>query len=193
MSAHVGGAARPRALEPAEAAWLAAVPCALLTLLLIVAIGGPLGRLLLTPDPATEAFWASIGRDPQPAEHGRFLVGLIGIPLLAGAVLSSARPRVRERLRLAPEAIGRLVLASQLVGLAFVVLCFAAQNNVLFSADFVSWPHRMYFKWPTLLLAALLPLAAWTLLRGRDVGARFARVVRETPRRRALCLAAAAL
>jgi hypothetical protein len=192
-SAHVGTAARPRALEPAEAAWLAAVPCALLTVALIVAIGGPLGRLLLTPDPSTEAFWASVVRDPQPAEHGRFLVGLIGTPLLVGAVLASARPRVRERLRLAPEAIQRLVLSSQLLGLAFVVVCFAAQNNVVFSADFVYWPHRMYFKWPTLLLAALLPLAAWALLRGRDVGAGFLAAVRETPRRRVICLALAAL
>jgi hypothetical protein len=193
MSAHVGGAARPRALEPAEAAWLAAVPCALLTLALIVAIGGALGRLLLTPDPVREAFWASIGRDPQPAEHGRFLVGLVGAPLLAAAVFCSGHPHVRERLRLAPEAIRRLVLASQLLGLAFIVVCFAAQNNIVFSADFVFWPHRMYFKWPTLLLAALLPLAAWALLRGRDIGARFMAAVRETPPRRMICLAAAAL
>jgi hypothetical protein len=185
--------ARPaRTLEAAELAWVAAVPCALLTLALVLLIGGPLGRALLTPR-ASEAFWPAIARDPQPAEHGRFLVGLIGPPLLAAVVLATLHRRVRLRLRLPASAIRPLVLASQLVGLAFVALCFAAQNNVIFSADFYFWPHRMYFKWPTLLVAAALPLAAWALLRGSDAGARFAAAVRETPTRRLACIAAAAL
>jgi hypothetical protein len=51
----------------------------------------------------------------------------------------------------------------------------------------------MYFKWPTLVVAAALPALALALLRGRDVRGRFLHAVQETPARRGACIAVAAL
>jgi hypothetical protein len=181
-----------RALAPDELAWIAGVPIALLTVAAIVVLGPVLGRALLRP--GDEGFWSSIGANPQPLQHGRFLVGLAGPPLLAALVLVvSTRASLRERIRLAPGAIRALVAGSQALLLAFVVVCFAAQNNVVFSADFVYWPHRSFFTGRTLAIALLLPALALWAARRRPPGARVAALLRETRARRLACLALAAL
>ncbi|HZV73492.1 MAG TPA: hypothetical protein VFF79_07235 [Conexibacter sp.] len=180
-----------RGLEPGELAWIAALPCALLTLAAIVLLGPVLGQLFLMPHP--HELWPTVEAIPQPEEHGRFLVGLIGPPLLAAAVLAHAHARAPRRPALRPTTIRALVLAGQLVLIAFVVICFAAQNNVVFSADFIFWPHRMYFKWPTLVVALTLPAVVLVVLRGRELTTAFLRAVRETRARRIVCFAAAAL
>jgi hypothetical protein len=181
-----------RTLAPEELAWIAALPVALLTIAALVVLGPVIGRALLTP--GHEGFWPTIGADPQPLEHGRYLVGLAGPPLLAALVLvAAARPALRERIRLAPATAGRLVLASQALLVAFVALCFAAQNNVLFSADFVFWPHRAYFTLPTLLVALALPALALEAMRHRGLRDRAAGLLRETRTRWIACLALAVL
>jgi len=181
-----------RTLAPEELAWIAAVPVALLTIAAIVVLGPVLGRTFLRP--GNEGFWPTIGADPQPLEHGRYLVGLAGPPLLAALVLiAAARPALRARLALPAAAIRALVLSSQLLLVAFVALCFAAQNNVLFSADFVFWPHRAYFTLPTLLVALALPALALEAMRHRGLRARAAGLLRETRARRNACLALAVL
>lgn len=173
--------------EPWELAWIAALPCALLTLVALVLLGPPLGSLLLTP--RRGVLWPTIEALPQPEQHGRFLVGLIGPPLLAAVVL--AQPRLRLTLR--PSAIRALVLASQLGLLALILVSFAATNNVLLSADFIGWPHRAYFSWETLLVALALPAIALAALRGRELTGWFARATRETPGRRVACAVLAGL
>lgn len=182
---------RPRAATPGETAWIAAVPCALLTVLGMVLLGPPIGHAFLTPDP--NDFFAGSAIVPHPEEHGRFLVALLGPPALAAFVLTQASPRMRARLRLPERTIRALVRTAQVGWLAVVALCFAAQQDVVLNADFPTWPRYFYFRWPTLLVALLLPAAALVLLRGRQLTAIVRAHAREAPRRRLFCAALAAL
>src|SRR5690242_15076742 len=79
------------ALSPAVAAWLAAVPAALLTLAAIVLLGPPLGALLF-PHP-TAQFWPSIHYSvrPEPTEQARYLIALTAPLTLAGLTLLLVR------------------------------------------------------------------------------------------------------
>jgi hypothetical protein len=188
---HTSTRSGARALAPDELAWIAGVPVALLTLGALVLLGPVIGHAFLEPGHA--GLWPTIEANPQPVEHGRYLVALAGPPLLVALVLVvSLRPRLHDSLRLGPGAIRVLVILSQLLLIAFVLICFAAQNNIVFSADFPRWPHRMYFKWPTLLIALLLPpLALWAARRA-DLR-RMPALLFETRRRRIVCLALAAV
>jgi hypothetical protein len=189
--AHAGARGNVRRLEPSEIAWIAAPPCALATVLLVVLLGPLIGNALLQPDPAREAFWPDLGVVPEPIQHGRFLAGLLGPPLLVGLVLASAHPRMRVRLR--AGTIAGLVLAGQASLLAFLLICLAAQNDIGFNADFVRSPHLRYFSATTLLVAAALPALALMLLRRQPLAARLRDLTRETTARRLGCLLAAML
>ena len=174
----------------AELAWIAAPACALLTLAAIVLVGPLVGRLFLMP--RRDVFWATIEADPQPLEHGRFLVGLLGAPLLAAVPLAWSGGPAPGPPTLRPRTIRALVLGAQLALIAFLVLCFAAQNNIVFSADFVPrWPHRSFFTPATLVVAGALPVLALLLLRGGRADRVLAHLARETRVRRLACLALA--
>src|SRR6185436_10163453 len=71
---------RPRALEPADVAWLAAVPCAALTALAVLLLGPPLATLLPAAD--LSRFWPRQPLLPEPVEHARYGLALLGPPLL---------------------------------------------------------------------------------------------------------------
>jgi hypothetical protein len=182
-----------RCAKPSEIAWIAALPCALVTVLAVVLVGPHLGDALLKPNPAREAFWPALDVRAEPTQHGRFLAGLIGPPLLAAIVLVSGRADVHARLHGRAQTIAGLVWASQASLIAFLASCFAAQNDLGFNADFVLSPHRRYFTWPTLLVAAALPALALALLRGERIERALRRRLRETSALRAACLLAAAL
>jgi len=174
----------------AELAWIAAPACALLTLAAIVLVGPLVGHLFLMPRHGV--FWAYIEADPQPLEHGRFLVGLLGAPLLAAVPLAWSGVPARGRPALRPRTIRALVLGAQLALIAFLLLCLAAQNNVVFSADFVPrWPHRSFFTATTLVVACALPAVALLLLRSGRADRALARLARETRARRFACRALA--
>jgi hypothetical protein len=181
-------ARRTGALGTTEAAWLAVLPCALVTTAVVALLGPPLGDAFLGP--GDEAFWPSAGIRPEPAEHGRYLLALLGPAALAAAVLASARWTLR-----APDALaGRATLAAQVALVAFVALCFAAQYDVLVSAYRPEWEaHVRYFTPPTLLVALLAPPLLLALLRRGEVAARVAGLVRETPARRVGAAVAAVL
>ncbi|MGN6190408.1 MAG: hypothetical protein ACTHOE_16075 [Conexibacter sp.] len=166
----------------AELAWIAAPACALLTLAAIVLVGPLVGHLFLMP--RRGVFWATIEADPQPLEHGRFLVGLLGAPLLAAVPLAWSASRT-PRPALRPRTIRGLVLGAQVVLVAFLALCLAAQNDILFSADFLPrWPHRAFFTPATLIIAAALPALALLLLRSGRADRALARLAHETRARR---------
>jgi hypothetical protein len=179
---------RASVLRTADVAWAAVLPCLLVTAVLVGLLGPPLGRAFLGPSDVT--FWPETVPIPEPAEHGRYLLSLVGPVLLAAAVLASARWSVR-----ASDALARrLALATQLLLAAFVALCFAAQYDVLLSAYRPQWEaHVRYFTVPTLLVALALPLLTVALMRRPAVAARAAALVRETPAKRVVALVAAVL
>jgi hypothetical protein len=182
------GTRRASVLRTADVAWVAVLPCVLVTAVVVALLGPPLGRAFLGPSDVT--FWPTTVPAPEPEEHGRYLLSLLGPALLAAAVLASARWSVR-----AGDALTRrLALATQLLLAAFVVLCFAAQYDLLVSAYRPQWEaHVRYFTVPTLLVALALPALLLALMRRPGAAARVARLVHETPARRVAALVAAVL
>jgi hypothetical protein len=120
-----GAAASARALTPAELAWLAAVPCALVVFGLLMLLGPPLGHALLAPRGAV--FWPSVqgiqAIRPEPVEHARYLIALLG-PVLACAAVA-ARTRSAQ---LPPRWTGSLVAASQAIVVVALAVALAAQR-----------------------------------------------------------------
>lgn len=176
------------ALRTAEVAWIAVLPCALLTVALVALLGPPLGDALLRP--GDEAFFPAAGIRPEPAEHGRYLLALLGPAALASAVLASARwtPRGSERV------VRAGVLSAQVALAAFVALCLAAQYDVLLTAYRPEWEaHVRYFTLRTLAVAVAAPLLLLILLQREVLAARAVAFARETPTRRAGALAFAVL
>jgi hypothetical protein len=175
-------------LQPGELAWLAAPACALLTVLLAALLGPPLGDAFLGPGP--ESFWPRAGAVPEPAEHGRYLLSLVGPALLAGAILlGTLRPRRVD------ERLGRVgTLAAQLLLVGFLAACFLAQYDIGVSAYRPEWEaHVRYFTPATLAVALALPALLAAILRREALAARADGLVRETRGRRVGALVVATL
>jgi hypothetical protein len=176
-----------RALDSTQLAWIAALPCALLTALAVALLGPPLGHAFFQP--GGETFWPKVPIHVEPVEHARYVLALLGPAALAAAVLAGARRQLH-----ANEAFARAAtLGAQLALLAGVALCFLAQRDVLIKTTRPSWPRAVYFTVPTLLVATLVAALAVLLPRRRAVRAHVAAFVRETPVRRIGALALAAL
>jgi hypothetical protein len=196
-SAPGGGAVRvavrapARALAPSEAAWLAAVPCALLLLAAIVVLSPALGRLVFAPPPNT--FWPSIAGQvrPEPTEHASYLLA-VGAPLLlAGAIAASAR----RPLRLGDLAPRVLIAASQLALGAFVVVALVKQHSDVFDWRY-TYPiptRRAYFTWETTGVAVVFAVLAWAAISSDRVLVRALGLLRDTRARRAGAATVAAL
>jgi hypothetical protein len=157
---------RPRqadVLRAGDVAWVAALPCTVVTVALVALLGPPLGRTFLGPGSGA-TFWSGIVPQPEPVEHGRYLLSLLGPALLAAAVLAGAR-----RLPPVPPRLARSwVLATQIALLAFLALCLAAQYDLVGSAYRPQWEmHARYFTPRTLLVAFLAPPLLLALLRRR--------------------------
>jgi len=188
MGEVVGTVRRVRVLTPAELAWIAAVPCALAALVAVLALGPPLGHALIRPPPPAQGLWPpdwheSSGR-PEPVEVGRYLVAAAAP--MGAAILVFALARRQPAL---PGALIRpLVLASQLLTVAFVAFAFLGQHEVVFADR----PLPPLFGVGTLLVAALLTVAALAVLGRPGVARPLVRLARETPLRRRACFALAA-
>lgn len=183
------GAARP--LTPAEIAWLAAVPCAAVTALVVLALGPALGAVLF-PEPDT-AFWLPYQSavHPEPTEQARYLL-LLGAPLLLTAAVAGA---ARRGPRLAPATAARLVTAAQALGIAALVACVAAQYAYEFGPLYTaagSEPRTVYFTPATLLVAGLIAAALAAAIGREQVRARWEQLRAETPARRIAATLAAA-
>jgi len=175
-------------LRPAEVAWLAAPACALLTVALVALLGPPLGDAFLGP--GSETFWPTAGAVPEPQEHGRFLMSLLGPVALVAAILLSARRPLRLEAQLARGA----VLAAQLLLVGFLALCVLAQYDVLISAYRPQWEaHVRYFTPATLAVALALPALLPALLRRERVADGARRLAQETQARRIGALVVAVL
>lgn len=182
--------ATARALTTGELAWLAALPCAAVTVALVAALG-PLAGDALLPRSSVRFFEASL-RDlmPEPHEQGRFLVALLGPLLLAGATaLLARRPR-----RLRAGLVTPFVWGAQLALVAFAVACVVVQRGLVFAYPGYQPIRQQYFTNAT-YVAALLGAGAIVALvrspRARALIAGWARA--STARRVAWTLAAALL
>jgi hypothetical protein len=108
--------ARPGA---ATAAWLCALPCAALTIALVVLLGPPLSHVIYS---GHVAILPGVERHPEPVEDTRYLISLLGPVLLAASLML-----VAPRLRLSRRAGVTGAAVAQLVALAVVVACVVRQ------------------------------------------------------------------
>lgn len=184
--AGAGRVRRPAPLEPAEVAWLAVLPCAAVIVLAVLLLGPPFGRAFF--EPAGDHFWPDVEVLPEAVEHGRFVLALLGAPLLAAVVVASRRwPLVM------PPALARIgIAAGQASTIALLALALLAQHNVLVRSYIPPVLPERIFTVPTIVVAAALAIALATVLSRRDV-ARFAPLVRETRARRLASTLIAAL
>jgi len=174
-------------LTPAAVAWLAVLPCAIVTVLAIVLLGPPLGHAFF--EPAGDRFWPDVEVLPEPVEHGRFVLALLGAPLLAAAVAASRRWPLTL-----PSAVARIgIAAAQAATVGLLVLALLAQHNILFRSYIPPIRPERIFTVPTIVVAAALAVAIAALLPRREVVARLAPFVRETRARRIACTLIAAV
>lgn len=178
------------AADPGSLAWLLAIPAGLLAIGLVLLLGPPLGDVLRSGESGAYTFWEELSWavNPEPAEQGRFLLAL-ALPLaFAGALAAAARRPLVVPPRVA--AVG--VPCAQALLLAFVVLCVAEQQRLVYEVP-IYQPgishHWRYFTPLTLAVAVVLAGAAALALEQADLRARLARLVRETPRRHIAALA----
>ena len=181
------------ALSAGESAWLAALPCALVLLAIVVLLGPPLGRALFEPTGA-EHIWPRFYQlhavRPEPTEHARYVLALLG-PLL---VVGAAWPLRGRGVRAIVPTIATLLAQAALA--AFVVICVIAQREHRYEGAFTGgrgFRATIYFTSPTLVVAVAIALAIGLVLARPATTARIARAVRETSLRHALALAVAAL
>jgi hypothetical protein len=174
-----------RALEPADVAWIVGVPLAFAGIALAVRVGRPLGDALLGP--GSEAFWPSVRRQPEPAEHGQYLAELLVAPAIVAAVI----PSVRGRVRLRADVIAVLRAMAQSAVTAVLVVALLAQEHVLWPAYNKRVNEFRIFKPLTLAVAAVLALGLLALLRRDGAVASILRLVRERRTMRIVGLAAA--
>ena len=191
-TAHAPASARDAtgACSPAQLAWLAALPCALVVLAALVVLGPPLGDALLAP--RGMAFWPSTQPAvlPEPAEHGRYAIALLGPLLLSGAVLLGARGGAPAW----PRALALLAPAAQVVLLAFLAACLWAQRTAVFGPPYEPVPReRAYFSTATLLVAGAVAAALALALTRPATLRRAGELLRDTPRRRVAAIALALL
>ncbi len=182
-----GAARAAHALDGAQVAWLAALPCALATVLVVALLGAPVGDAFF--EPGSETFWPRVPVHLEPVEHARYVLALLGPAALAAAILVGSRWSAR----VSEAAIRTAVLGAQLVLLLFVALCLLAQHDVVLGTTRPAWQRADYFTVATLVVAALAAGLVPLLMRRREVAARVAALARETPVRRAVALAVAVL
>jgi hypothetical protein len=179
-----------RALTSAEVAWLASVPCTIGLVAAIVLLGPPLGHLL-TPGhlPAIWDYDYYVA-SPEPVEHARYLIALLGPLLLSGAVIAARR---RGRSLRASWATAFASHACEALLAGFFVVCVFAQRRFLYGSVYAGPLHRVYFTPPTLVVALLLALAVIAGLHVDRIRNGFARLLRETRARRFAGLGVAVL
>jgi hypothetical protein len=175
-------------LSTADAAWIAALPCALVVVAAIVLVGPWLGRTFMAP--RGELFWQPTAI-PEPEEHGRFVIALL-YPLLVAAAMVALRRRGLPGIgRAATTALAR---SGELLAVGFAVVCLAAQRQFEYGplyGGLIEPFRRVYFTLPTLAVAALLAVASIVVLHRPRATAWAGRFLRETPARTIVAAVAA--
>ena len=182
---------RTRALEPGEVAWLTVLPIALALLLATVLLGPPLGHAIFEPTGA-ERFWPEAEVLPEPVEHARFVIALLGVPPAAAAVVVSRRWSLHMR----PPSTRLAIAVTQGAIVVFLAVMLLAQRSIFIHAHAFSplpGEGQALFNVRTLLAATALTVALAGTLGRRAAVQRLAALTRETPARRVTCAAIAAL
>jgi hypothetical protein len=167
----------PRPLEPGAIAWLAVLPCAGIVVLAILLLGPLLARAFLAP--GADRFWPAIRPNPEPVEHARFALALLGAPLAAGAILVSRRLPLRMPARFA----GLLIAVARGATVVFLGLALLAQNQLVLHANEFSVETPVFIP-STIVVAAAVAVALGFVLPRREVAKRLAALARETRARR---------
>lgn len=164
-------------ITTSDAAWIALLPCALVVLLAIVALGEPLGGLLLsTPD---VTFWSTTFPRvlPEPTEHARYLIAVTAPLLLAGATVAL----LRRPLQIPPTLTRGLVVTAQLAAGLFALVGLVAQRTLLYEpvyAEFVYAFRQPYFTPVTLVVSVAGAVGLAVAVRHRRMRDRLARWLR---------------
>lgn len=116
--------------EIGTAAWVCALPCAAVTVALVVLLGPPLSRILY---PRALPVLPGVEHHPKPVESTRFLLTLLGPVLLVGSIAI-----LSPRLRLARRPGIVLAGLAQLAAGAVVVASIAKQEEPGWSVAFFS-------------------------------------------------------
>jgi hypothetical protein len=179
VAAPTPATATTRTPSSGELAWLLALPCAAVTLALILALGPLVGDLLLPRSSVTFFTAPQFELAPEPHEQGRFLVALLGPLLLAGATVALAR----RDTRLPARAVQPLVWTAQAALIGFAVVCVAIQRGIVFTPS-IEPIRQPYFSNATLAASVLGAAAIALAVRSERVRAAAGRWTRETPARR---------
>jgi len=179
-------------LSPATAAWLCAIPCAIVTALAILVLGPPLGDLV-TPSRAAFDFLptSAAGSFDTSTETGRYLCALAG-PLLLSAATGQL---MRRPLRLSPRLVEVGVLAGQLATIGLLAACLVVQYRTTYGPVYTRVEgaviRERYFNPATLVAAAAVAAALALGVRSAALRERTASLLRESSSRRWGALAAA--
>jgi hypothetical protein len=179
----VADAPSTHALSVGESAWLATLPCALLLLIAIAALGPALGHAL--PGAASERdIWGIYFREglvnPEPTEHARYLIALAG-PVLASAGVLALRGRGVRRPRPAVIAV-----AGEALLVTFVLACLIYQR-----VHVGDYGRAAYFTPATLAMALAVVALGAAALHTPRVAARLTDLLRETTAKRVAAVAVA--
>jgi hypothetical protein len=183
---------RPLA-DPGDAAWLCALPCALVAVAAIALLGPALGRILYpSQDSVTYlAAWVPYLK-PEHAEQARFLLSL-GVPILLALATVLA---LRRRPVLSRGLVAVAVPAAQLLMALVVVAAVVAQRGLRFGPEYTRQAgltiHWVYFTVPTLVVGSVLAAALVLALRSAAARGRAVAWLRESRARRAAAVTLAA-
>jgi hypothetical protein len=179
----VSGSARPdsaavvapsRALTATELAWVALLPCALLTVVAIVVLGPLLGHALFThtSDSMWPPGWWEAEARPEPSKQGRYLIATLGPVLLAAAILVGRR----QKLGLPPRLTRTISFASLAAVLALVVVALLTQRPAIEE----DWVAPAIFGVEKVVAAVAIVLILLAVARRRTIAARIAALGQET-------------
>ncbi len=172
-------AAQASPLASADAiAWLLLLPCAALTVLAVLLLGPPLGRVMLPRSDAI-GFFSPAELKPEPTEQARYTILALAPLLLAGATIAGTRRGVR----MAPWLARAAIAGAQVAMVVLMAFCWKGQYRPS--------PGIIYFTPATLTTAAALAALLVAIVHSRSLSARCMRWLRETRARRIGALAAA--
>ena len=157
----------------------------------MVLLGPPLGSLLLAPD-GHNRFWPHDVSEhlvrPEPTEHARYLLALLG-PLLLGVVVAMAR-----RLPVPRRPVAVLSVAGRVALVTWIAAAVVMQHRLTYDASYVGYAFRtVYFTPAALAVSLAIAAVCAALVRRRDVVERLARMGPERARTRVAGFALALL